>query len=86
MSSVGKDTLIRVKLFGFGGKNRMVVEVVVHSNVAVRDVVANIIKMLDLEVDYDEVMVLCNGVQVYLDDVLPNNCSELELFPLAFGG
>lgn len=76
---------IKIRLFGFSGSSR-VIDLVIHSNATIKEIITSVIKMLNLKVNYDEVLVLCNGRQLYLDDVLPINCMELEFFPLALGG
>ena len=78
-------TSVKIRLFGFDGSSK-VIDIAVHSNITVREIISNVIKMLNLKIDNDEVLILCNGRQLYPDDVLPINCMELELFPLALGG
>ncbi|MEM2262234.1 MAG: hypothetical protein QXK24_07270 [Ignisphaera sp.] len=85
MNTTRGSVPIKVKLFGLGDKGR-ILEVVVQESSTIRDIVAMVVKGLTLEIDYDEVMVLCNEVQLYPDDMLPKNCTELEFFPLALGG
>ncbi|MCS7111163.1 MAG: hypothetical protein N3D82_00400 [Ignisphaera sp.] len=85
MKSEGWSARVKVKLFGFGDKGRMV-EIGVYSGTPIRDIVDTIVKMLNLEISHDEVLVLCRDAQLYPDDVLPSNCTELEFFPLALGG
>jgi hypothetical protein len=85
VNTMEKDIQIRVKLFGFGNKNRLA-ELKVHSNTKVKEIIINVTKILNIEIDYDEILILCNGSQLYPDDNIPSNCDELELFPLALGG
>lgn len=85
MNIMEKDIQIRVKLFGFGNKNRLV-ELKVHSNTKIKEIITNVVKILNIEIDHDEILILCNGNQLYPDDNISSNCDELELFPLALGG
>jgi len=43
-------------------------------------------KVLNLSFDEDEIMIVCNDKQLYLDDSIPSECDEIELYPLVHGG
>lgn len=49
--------------------------------------ILNIIKkQIDIEMVQEELMVVCDNKQLYLDEEVPEECKVLMLFPLALGG
>jgi len=52
----------------------------------IRDIIAKVKRVLNLSFDDDEIMIVCNDKQLYLDDSIPSECDEIELYPLAHGG
>lgn len=75
---------IRVYLIGFDGKKRSLnIEYLGYESI--RDIIAKVKSMINIRFD-DEIMIICNNKQLYLDDLIPNECNELELYPLAHGG
>lgn len=71
---------IVIRFVGFhGGKH--VKEVEVCGDTRIRDVIGMV-----LDRNVDEVMVVCGSKQLYLDDYIPPDCSELDVYPLASGG
>jgi len=74
---------VKIVLLGFSSKLKdKELEVDIEMNALVRDV----INRLSHIVDPDEIMIICNNKQLYLDDVIPENCRSLEIYPLAHGG
>ncbi|MEM1644257.1 MAG: hypothetical protein QXL96_00060 [Ignisphaera sp.] len=41
---------------------------------------------LGLKFNLDEIMILCDDKQIYVEEPLPSNCRDLIIFPLALGG
>ncbi|HID80143.1 MAG TPA: hypothetical protein EYP48_00290 [Ignisphaera sp.] len=70
---------IVIRLVGFYG-DKHVRELEIHDEVKVKDIVG---RVLD---NVDEVMVICGSKQLYLDDIVPYDCRELDIYPLASGG
>ncbi|MEM1559936.1 MAG: hypothetical protein QW775_06325 [Ignisphaera sp.] len=52
--------------------------------------VSDVIKIIESKLGYrfnlDEIMIVCNDKQVYVEETLPSSCENLVIFPLALGG
>jgi hypothetical protein len=49
-------------------------------------VIKEVFKRLNITIEEDEVLIICNDKMLYLDDEIPTSCEEIELYPLARGG
>uniref|UniRef100_A0A7C4FCU8 MoaD/ThiS family protein n=1 Tax=Ignisphaera aggregans TaxID=334771 RepID=A0A7C4FCU8_9CREN len=79
---------VKVRLAGFRGFPKPVTISIQLSEERgkIADVIKEAFKHLDIVVEEDEVLVICDDKMLYLDDEIPASCEELELYPLARGG
>ncbi|ADM27146.1 hypothetical protein Igag_0298 [Ignisphaera aggregans DSM 17230] len=76
---------MKIRLIGFSGQ-KYSLDIEHIESETIRDIVTRVKKVLNLSFDDDEIMVVCNDKQLYLDDPIPSGCNEIELYPLAHGG
>jgi|UniRef100_A0A7J3YTM4 hypothetical protein len=79
---------VRVRLVGFRGFPKPVTISIQLSEERgkIADVIKEAFKHLDIVVEEDEVLIICDDKMLYLDDEIPTSCEEFELYPLARGG
>jgi len=61
-------------------------EVCADNNLKVQYVIEQVEKNTGMHIDRDEIMIMCNDRQLYIDENVPNECMEILIFPLALGG
>ncbi|MDK6028295.1 hypothetical protein QPL79_02820 [Ignisphaera sp. 4213-co] len=77
---------ITVKLIGFGQAQNRILSIEID-NITVSDLITEVSKIVKFDdVSIDEFIAICNNEQLYLDDKIPEECQEIELFPFASGG
>lgn len=76
---------LKIKVIGFSSVGEKVLDVCIENNNV--SSILNIIKNhIDVHIDPEEVIIICNDKQLYPDEKLPSDCNTLILFPLALGG
>ncbi len=71
---------IAIKLIGFRSGAR-ITELNIGDSTRVEEVLHRV-----LGEEAEEVMVICGTKQLYPEDIIPRECFELEIYPLASGG
>lgn len=78
---------LQIRVIGFGKEaSENSYSLCVDVNEKVSYVLEYLQKNFNIVFDLDEVMVLCNDKQIYIDEPIPEDCSVLTVFPLALGG
>lgn len=81
-----KMLCLRIRVAGFGNTKREQYEVCVEGDVKVSNLLEEVKKVANLQLNQDEIMIVCNDRQIYLEEYVPKDCETLVLFPLALGG
>ncbi len=76
---------VEIRLIGFNGR-KYSLNIEYIGGETIKDIIAKVKKAINLSFNDDEIMIVCNDKQLYLDDPIPSKCSEIELYPLAHGG
>jgi hypothetical protein len=82
--SQGKKITIRIK--GFRGITRDVVEIETGEGDSIRRIINLLATKIKFNIDASEVLVICDNTMLYLDDPIPKECDQIEIYPLALGG
>jgi hypothetical protein len=82
--SQGKKITIRIK--GFRGITRDVVEIEAGEGDSIRRIINLLATKIKFDIDVSEILVVCNNTMLYLDDPIPRDCNQIEIYPLALGG
>jgi hypothetical protein len=80
---------VKVKIAGFRGLPKPLainIQLNEEERKVVDVVIKEVFKRLNITVEEDEVLIICNDKMLYLDDEIPTSCEEIELYPLARGG
>jgi hypothetical protein len=80
---------VKVKIAGFRGFPKPLainIQLNEEERKVVDVVIKEVFKRLNITVEEDEVLIICNDKMLYLDDEIPTSCEEIELYPLARGG
>lgn len=84
---VFKMICVDVRIIGLRGvSENEQYKICVESYNTVSDVIKLIENKLGYRFNLDEIMVICNDKQVYVEETLPPSCRNLVIFPLALGG
>jgi hypothetical protein len=62
------------------------IELCVNEGVNVLQVLNKVKEDYGIKFEFDEIVIVCNDKQLYIDEGVPQNCEELMIFPLALGG
>ncbi|MCI4435236.1 MAG: hypothetical protein JHC33_00290 [Ignisphaera sp.] len=82
--SQGKKITIRIK--GFRGITRNTVEIETDEGDSIRRIINLLTTKIGFNIDASEILVVCNNTMLYLDDSIPKECNQIEIYPLALGG
>jgi len=82
--SQGKKITIRIK--GFRGITKNTVEIETGEGDSIRRVINLLATKIGFNIDASEILVVCNNTMLYLDDPIPKECNQIEIYPLALGG
>lgn len=78
---------LQVRIIGFiKDSNEKIHSLCIDANEKVAHILEYLEKEFNITFDLDEVMILCNDRQVYVDEPIPGGCDILTVFPLALGG
>jgi hypothetical protein len=80
---------VKVKIAGFRGLPKPLainIQLNEEERKVVDVVIKEVFKRLNITIEEDEVLIICNDKMLYLDDEIPTSCEEIELYPLARGG
>lgn len=80
---------VNIKIIGFrdsmkSGLNLNKICVDEKNNVL--DILKHVEESSKIVLEPDEIMIICDDKQLYVNDKIPLDCKELLIFPLALGG
>jgi hypothetical protein len=82
-------TCIRLRIIGLHEtkeKELSLNNICVDGKVNVLQVLDKVRNDIKIMFEFDEIMIICNNKQLYVNDEIPQDCKELIMFPLALGG
>jgi hypothetical protein len=82
-------TCIRLRIIGLNEtkeKELSLNNICVDGKVNVLQVLDKVRNDIKIMFEFDEIMIICNNKQLYVNDEIPQDCKELIMFPLALGG
>ncbi|MEM1682626.1 MAG: hypothetical protein QXG46_00180 [Ignisphaera sp.] len=76
---------LAIKIIGFKNIKEKTLEICSESR-KISTILDITKKHIDIEIAQEELMIICDNKQLYLDEEVPEECKVLMLFPLALGG
>lgn len=76
---------LAIKIMGFKNIKEKTLEICSESR-KISTILDITKKHIDIEIAQEELMIICDNKQLYLDEEVPEECKVLMLFPLALGG
>lgn len=78
---------LQISIIGFGKDvDKKTFNLCVDIDTKVSYILEYLKRNFNMVFDPDEVMILCDDKQVYVDEPIPKECNVLVIFPLALGG
>lgn len=80
---------LNIRIIGFrrtGDNEINISNVCVSEKSKIIQILNNLKEDLKIMLELDDIMIICNNKQLYIDDEIPQDCKEILIFPIAPGG